>query len=73
MAKYQLLVIANLLIYYYFYMLNFSVYNMFLCLWDSVINFGLTRCQGHAENVIKIFSLDKIGNSYICKLLSFAV
>ena len=59
MAKYQLLVIANLLIYYYFHMLNFSVYNMFLCLWDSVINLGLTRCQDNAENAIKIFSLDK--------------
>ena len=40
-AKYQLLAIANLLIYHYFYMLNYSViYNMFLWFGDTVIDFG---------------------------------
>ena len=43
-AKYQLLAIANLLIYHYFYMLNYSViYNMFLWFGDTVIDFGSTH------------------------------
>ena len=61
-AKYQLLAIANLLIYRYFYMLNYSViYNMFLWFGDAVIDFGLTHYQrqifSNAENVIKSFSV----------------
>ena len=62
-AKYQLLVIANLLIYYFFYMLNYSVLYMFLCFGETVIDFGLKRCQrqffSSAENVIKIFSVGR--------------
>ena len=62
--KYQLLAIANLPIYHYFYMLNYSViYNMFLCFGDTVIDFGLTRYQrqvfSNAENVIKSFSVGR--------------
>ena len=36
---------------------------MFLCFWDTAIDFGLTRCQrqafSYAENVIKSFSLGR--------------
>ena len=61
-AKYQLLAVANLLIYHYFYMLNYSViYNMFLWFGDTVIDFGSTHYQrqifSNAENVIKSFSV----------------
>ena len=44
-VKYQLLVVANLLIYHFFYMLNCSVCNMFLCFGETVIDLGLKRCQ----------------------------
>ena len=58
-ARYTLLVIANLLIYHYFYMLNYTVLQYVLCFWDTVIDFGLTRCQrqvfSNAEYVIKHF------------------
>ena len=37
--------------------------NMFLCFWDTVIDFELTRCQrqvfSNAENVIQNFSVGR--------------
>ena len=59
--SYCLLLIYELIITFICYVTLFC--NTFLCFWDTVIDFGLTRCQrqvfSNAENVIKIFSVGR--------------